>query len=186
VKKSFQIAAIGFLVVVSILVVAGALSPPIWRVEVRRTIAATPAQIHPLLVDLRAWQRWAGWNEAFDPEVTFSFAGPAVGVGASWSWRGPKMGRGTITITKADSEAGVWLDEAIESDEINAHGSITYTVIDAQQTMVTWRDEGRLPPIIGGLMRASVEAGLTTHFGVALDRLAAAASADGDGDGGGG
>ena len=188
VKRSLKFAAAGFVVVVLVLLVAGGLSAPIWLVEVRREVAASPAEIHRFVADLKRWPEWSGWNKEMDPEVVFSFAGPAAGEGASWSWDGPKMGRAKITITRADPNAGVWLEEAIQSTTVNAHGSITYAAVGARRTLVTWRDEGRLPPIVGGLMRAALEAELTAHFSAGLDRLAAAVGAgsggaDGQGDG---
>ena len=80
------------------------------------------------------------------------------------------MGRGRLVMTREDAGEGIWLDEAIESDELNAKGSITYERIGDTSTRVTWRDEGRLPFVLGGLMASSVgpAAGL---YGAALARL---------------
>jgi hypothetical protein len=51
--------------------------------------------------ELKEWQSWAAWNNAMDPEVKYEYGGPASGVGAWWSWNGPKMGHGKMTVPRA-------------------------------------------------------------------------------------
>ena len=80
------------------------------------------------------------------------------------------MGRGRLVMTREGAGEGIWLDEAIESDELNAKGSITYERIGDTSTGDLAR-RGRLPFVLGGLMASSVESGLREHFGAALARL---------------
>ncbi|HSP80740.1 MAG TPA: SRPBCC family protein, partial [Myxococcaceae bacterium] len=79
-------------------------------------------------------------------------------------------GRGKMTITKSDAAAGVWVDEMIEADEVNAHGSVTWT-LEGGGTKVTWVDEGELPPVIGGYFVGMIEEMLGENFQQGLEGL---------------
>jgi Polyketide cyclase / dehydrase and lipid transport len=173
-KKALKLAALGLLGVVVLLVLVGLFLPRQWRVERAIVIQAQPARIHPLLANLRRWQDWAAWNKEMDPEVKYEFAGPEEGAGASWSWQGPKMGRGRMVVTRAEADKGLWVDEAIESDEINAQGALTYAP-EGTGTRVTWTDTGTLPPVIGGYFVGQINDMLGGHFQVGLERLKALA-----------
>ena len=165
---------IGVAAVLALLAIVGALLPRNWKVERTIAIAAAPAAIHPWVDDLHRWSEWAAWNKAMDPEVKWVYAGPARGVGASWAWDGPKMGHGKMTIAKSDPEKGVWVDECIEGDEVNAHSALVFTAAEGKTT-VTWTDEGTLPPVIGGYFRGFIESMLIEHFDVGLKNLKALA-----------
>jgi hypothetical protein len=80
------------------------------------------------------------------------------------------MGRGAMTVTAADL-TGVSIDEAIESDTVNARGRFSFKP-DGQGTLVTWTDEGTLPPM-GGYFRENLEVMLGGHFEKGLAALKA-------------
>lgn len=141
-----------------------------WEVKVQETIAAPPAQIHPWIADLRRWPSWTYPEGGDHGRTTHTFGGAPSGVGATWAWDGPEMGKGRMEIVRAEPEAGVWIDEAIESATINAHGSLTYEVT-AAGTVVTWHDTGDLPPVIGGFFRGAVNKMLREHFARSLAQL---------------
>lgn len=164
--KKLSIVAIA--VVVLGTVVAAAF-PREWKVTRSIVIAAPPAKIHPLVVDLKRWQDWSPWTRALDPQLRNIYEGPSDGVGAKWAWLGPVMGRGTITIIEADETTGIALEQRIESDDVNAHAKISYTV-EGEGTRVTWTDEGTLPPM-SGFFRGTVESELGAHFDAALAKL---------------
>ena len=147
----------------------GALRAPVWSVEVAQDMAAPVHVIHQELVDFRRWKAWAVWDADVDADYTFT--GAARGEGSAWSWKGPVVGQGRMVMTKADPAEGVWFDEAIESEEVNAKGSITYQDLGEGRTRVLWRDEGRLPPVLGGLVSPFVASSLRAHFSKALIRL---------------
>lgn len=165
-----QRAALAFAITAAAVVLVGLMLGRTWKVEVQRTIAAPPVAIHAFVDDLRQWQHWAGWNNAIDPDLTHAYSGPERGVGATWTWSGPVMGHGRIRIDRSEPDAGVWLVEAIESETDNAKGSLTFEVTP-EGTLVTWRDEGKLPPVIGGFFRKTVQEALRAHFETGLREL---------------
>ena len=161
------------LVVASLVLLGvGFVLPRGWRVEQHVVIAASPAQIHALLFDLKRWQEWSVWNRTMDPLLRNTYEGPHDGVGARWLWLGPTMGRGQVVIVASDPQRGIELDEAIESEVVNAHASLTFTP-EGEATRVTWVDEGTLPPIMGGFFRGLVEDRLAENVSTSLQKLKA-------------
>jgi hypothetical protein len=119
---------------------------------------------------LESWQDWAAWTKGMDPEVEYTYSGPSEGVGATWAWRGPKMGKGRMMLTASDPQRGVEIDEAIESDEVNARGSLIYTRT-GEGTRIDWRDSGTLPPVLGGYARGMINDMLGENSAVGLADL---------------
>lgn len=164
--KFIVIAVLGVAVLT---VVIGLLLPRNWNVETSTEIAGTPDVVRPLVADFRNWQKWAGWNNDADPDAKFTYSDVQNAPGATMSWEGPKMGRGTIKITRVD-DTGVWLEEQIEADKVNAHGSVTWTPKDGMLHVV-WTDQGELPPVMGGYFRSLIESSLKDHFQTGLSKL---------------
>lgn len=144
--------------------------PRTWRVEQHIVIDAPPELIYRYLVDLRRWQDWSVWTRAMDPLVRNTYEGPPDGLGAKWLWLGPKMGRGRMEIVACDPRLGLELDEAIESEVVNGHASLSFSHDDSG-TRVTWVDEGLLPLGMGGFFRSSVEELLAANFSRSLRNL---------------
>jgi hypothetical protein len=162
--------ALGVLVLLGLTLAGGALLPRRWRAERAIFIAARPEQIHPFLSDLRRWADWAPWAHGRDPKAVWTYAGPDRGVGARCAWTGPVVGTGRMEIIRSDPSTGLTLDEAIESDAVNARATFTYAV-DGGTTLVTWVDEGTLPPVLGGFFRTMVEDRLQDDFTRGLETL---------------
>lgn len=168
--------ALGLVALLAVALVVGALLPNRWRVEQSIVIDAPPARIHPFLDGLRRWPEWAVWNKEMAPKVVWTYEGPERGVGARWAWNGPVMGRGRMEIVRSDPAQGLEVDEAIESDQVNAHARFTYTV-QGDATKVTWVDEGTLPPVIGGYLHGVLEDMLNENFSKGLTKLKAVVEA---------
>jgi hypothetical protein len=167
---------IGVAALIALAVGIGLTLPREWHVERSVTIQAKPEQVHALVADLKAWPSWTVWDKNMDPDVKHEFGGPEQGVGAWWSWNGPRMGHGKMTITRSDVASGVWIDEMIETDkEVNAHGSITWTAVEGGALKVSWKDDGTLPPVIGGYAKGMIEEMLGSHFQKGLEHLKAEA-----------
>jgi hypothetical protein len=167
VLKKFAIALIAAVLVT---LGVGLSLPRTWRVEREVLIDAPPERVYALLFDLKRWQEWSVWTRAMDPLLRNSYEGPQEGVGAKWLWLGPEMGRGRLVIVAAEPTKGLELEQAIESDVVNSHASLSFTVVDGK-TRVTWIDEGTLPPLVGGFFRGTVERKLGVHLAASLEKL---------------
>ncbi len=161
--------AIGVVVSAGLFIAIGLVLPRRWHVERAVLINAPSVTIHPFVADLHLWQDWSVWAKD-DPQVRNSFGGPSEGVGATRSWFGPKAGHGRMEIVSEDHRVGVEIDQAIESEKVNAHMSVAY-LARGSDTHVTWVDEGTLPLVLGGYFKSAVESRLGEQLQHSLENL---------------
>ena len=121
--------------------VLGYLAPEGWDVNVSTEINARPETIYPFVDELSRWQEWIELTEAGNDKFTFTYEGPARGVGAV----GKSVGAGSDVrweITASDPQRGIWFDELLHG-EAQAKGAIMWEVV-GNITKVTWVDRGTL------------------------------------------
>jgi effector-binding domain-containing protein len=94
---------LGLVIVVAVLAVIGFFLPAKMSMERSTVINAPSAIIFDQINILKNWEQWSPWVK-MDPGVKMSFAGPASGEGASYSWDGEKTGKGAMIITKSTPE----------------------------------------------------------------------------------
>jgi hypothetical protein len=74
--------------------------PDRFHIERSATINAPSATILPHINDFHRWAAWSPF-EKMDPQLRRSYAGPAAGIGAAYSWVGNnKVGEGSMKITE--------------------------------------------------------------------------------------
>jgi hypothetical protein len=171
--RVLQIVAGSLLAIVALLVGLGAVLPRRWHVEQTIMINAPPAAIHAWVGDLQHWSDWAQWDQdALAPRNDVS--NPSAGVGARLTWYGRASGHGggasgTVHIVRSDPKLGVWFESHM-GDDPASEAALTYTP-RPDVTEVTWRDQGQLPPIVGGLFRDLFQQRLSQHMASGLQRL---------------
>lgn len=90
---------IGLAVLVVLFLVVAALRPADFRIERSISVTAPAALAFGQINDLRKWQEMSPYVK-LDPAASYTFSGPAAGVGAAMAWAGnSKAGVGQITIT---------------------------------------------------------------------------------------
>ena len=151
---------------IAIVLAGGFLGPSRVRIERSRTLASAPAQLYPLLADLRSgWPKWSPFGKAHDPALQETFSGPAAGAGATESWTSGSMPAGQMTLTRADPASGV--DFRIEMENgTRIDGRIAFAEAP-RGTRVTWTDDVQLPrgPMTGWmalLLRPMLGSGMET------------------------
>lgn len=176
--KVLKVALLVLLVLVVLFVGIGAFLPREWKVERSIVVNAPPEAIHEWVDRPSRWNDWFAWEDMTkDPSYNVTTTGPERGAGATYQWKSA-MSNGRLVIKSSDPKTGIYLDEAIESDEINAHGAIVYTPGKDGGTVVTWTDSGTLPPVIGGWLRGWVNSSLAENFEKGLANLKAKVEAD--------
>jgi hypothetical protein len=163
--KWLGITLVGLLLV---LIIVGLCLPSKMAVTRSTLIKAPPAAIYPLISDFQSgWTRWNTFDDE-DPEIQYSYAGPASGVGAVQKWTSRKMGDGSMTITKADSSGGVDFDLLIGPKPMKLEGFLSMAA-SPEGTSLTWTDRvdlGKNPfyrlmgPLMGKMMGNSFEKSL--------------------------
>lgn len=167
----FQIVLGATAAVALLLIGIGALLPRQWRVERSIMINAPPQRVHRRVEDLAYWSRWAQWDQgSLAPRNELGV--PSSGAGATLTWRGHGRSRetsGTVRVTRSSPEGGVWFEHRVEGGPAS---SATLSLSPKPGvTEVTWRDEGELPPIVGGFMLDYFQTRLGEHMSEGLARL---------------
>ncbi len=130
-------------VVVVAFVVIAAMQPADFSVVRSTTISAPPAVAFAQVNDFHKWDAWSPWAK-IDPAMKATFAGPAEGTGAIYTWAGnSKVGEGRMTITDSHSSDLVRLK--LEFYKPFAATNVAEFTFQAQgrQTTVTWKMSGR-------------------------------------------
>lgn len=85
-----------------LLVVAGFFLPRTAHVERHVQIKAPPSTVFTVLNGFRQFPRWSPWQHA-DPDMSVTFSGPPMGVGAALSWSGnASVGTGRQEIIESE------------------------------------------------------------------------------------
>ncbi|MEK9802494.1 MAG: SRPBCC family protein [Curvibacter sp.] len=120
--------------------------PDTFTVQRSRQIQASSDQVHALIHDLRAFNRWNPYDRK-DPALQSSYSGPAAGPGARYAFKGNReVGEGSLTTTASTpQQVGMRLDMRAPME---AHNDITFTrTPKAGGTEVTWAMRGHCPYI---------------------------------------
>lgn len=134
-------------IVIAVLFVAfavfAALQPPDFRIERSAVIAASPAAVFAEINDLHRFQAWNPWAK-IDPSMKSTFAGPAAGVGAAYTWAGNnQVGEGHMTIV--DSQPGQRVRLRMDFlKPLKSTSTAEFTLAPASDgTAVTWSMYGQ-------------------------------------------
>jgi hypothetical protein len=124
-----------------IIVLVGLVLPSKWQVQRSQIINAAPAQIYPYISNFKTgWGQWSTFDYE-DPNIQYTYSGPAAGKGASRSWYSQKMGNGVQTITKADAKSGIEFELRMIPNSFSMTGEIKLEQL-RNGTKVTWTDRG--------------------------------------------
>lgn len=129
-------------ILLAVLMVMIALTPPRFKVERSALIAAPPEAVFRHVNDFHKWQDWSPWAK-LDPEAKISFAGPEAGTGAQFTWNGNKaVGEGRMTIVDATPPRAIKLKlEFVRPVESTADVAFSFEPA-GDGTKVTWRMTG--------------------------------------------
>lgn len=154
-----------------LLATLGSLLPRRWHVQESIMINAPPPAIHAWVGDLRHWPQWAQWNQD-DLAPKNELSAPSAGAGARLTWYGrgnDDRTSGEVRIVESDPERGVRFENRTRGGE-PSRAEVRY-VPRPGVTEVVWKDEGELPPIVGGLFLDLFQERLGRHMQAGLERL---------------
>lgn len=176
-----MIKKIGIAVVVILAAILGlaATKPDTFTVQRVATIKAPPEKIMPLISDFHNWTKWSPW-EHLDPAMQRTFAGPASGKGAIYTWKGNSdVGEGRMEITDlaAPNKVIIKLDfiDPFESSNVTE-----FTLApQGDSTTVTWNMTGPMP-FISKIMSvfASMDGMIGPDFEKGLGKMKTVAEAE--------
>ena len=130
-------------VIIAVFAVVVALQPAEFRVARSATMSAPAQVVYAQVEDLRKWEAWNPWQK-IDPAMKLTFAGPATGPGASYSWVGNnQVGEGRLTIMESRPNDLVRIKLEFMKP-FAATNTATFTFkSEGDKTTVIWSMEGR-------------------------------------------
>ena len=95
--------------IIILLVLVAFVLPAKLDVSKRVTIQASAPAVFEEINDLERWEKWQYWN-TLDPEMKITYGERKVGTGASYTWTGPKIGDGSLTIKESIPDKSIALE----------------------------------------------------------------------------
>ena len=135
-----------FISLAAIIVILGIIAfflPSRWETARSVKIKAKPAQIYKHIADLKLWPAWSPWTKEEDPSLNYVYSGSPSGKGAIQDWTSQDMGTGSLEITKANPQEGIYYTLKFKETDMEAFGSILFESAGSE-TQVTWQDHGEL------------------------------------------
>lgn len=124
------------------LVIVVAMQPSDFRVTRSATTSAPSSVVFAHVNDLHKWEAWSPWDR-LDPNSRKTFEGPPSGVGAGYSWVGPKTGEGRMTtIESRPNELIRFKLDFVKPFKANNTAEFTFKP-QGNQTVVTWSMTGK-------------------------------------------
>ncbi|MCB1139301.1 MAG: SRPBCC family protein [Leptospiraceae bacterium] len=97
-------------------------------------------RVFPLVNSLEEQQKWSPWREA-DPDMQIEWSEKVAGEGATYSWKGPISGEGSMTIVRSVENQA--LDTALEfKDQGQAMATWKFEPMGDNAVKVTWGFSG--------------------------------------------
>lgn len=129
-------------ILLTVLIILVALTPPRFKVERSAVIGAPPERVFRHVNDFHLWQAWSPWAK-IDPEAKIAFIGPDAGKGAEFTWNGNKsVGEGRMSIVDATPPQTIRLKLDFVRPMVST-ANVTFLFEPAGDgTKVTWRMSG--------------------------------------------
>ncbi|MCC7254924.1 MAG: SRPBCC family protein, partial [Dokdonella sp.] len=121
---------VALFIVFVLAVLVGLALPSHGHVERSVQIPSPVRQVYDTVNTFRRFPQYSGLR-AFDPAMQSTLSGPESGVGAkiSWTSQSPKVGNGSLTVTKSTSDSDVTM--TLDNDWIGDNKTYTITLTPA-------------------------------------------------------
>lgn len=147
--KALKITGIIVGVLIALVLILGAIAPREIKAARSITINAPVERVFNAVNDLKNWEKWSPWND-MDPDMVITMGEKSVGEGASYTWAGPEMGTGKMTILK--SEPSVRLLIEVEFDGMPPAKAPWTFEGKPEGTYVTWGFDSKMTYPLNAMM----------------------------------
>lgn len=157
---------LGFIAVLVVLLAIGATRPRHFHVARRATISAPPTVVYAQLEDIRLWSQWNPFQRS-DPTIRVTYSGPRAGVGASYHFKGNRVGEGRMTLTETRPNERVSVQGEFIRPITATHRIDFVLEPDGKATALTWSITGEKPLVARAL---GLLCNMDEHIGAEFDK----------------
>ena len=155
---------------IALLLIISAMLPKSYNVEKSAIIKKSVSDVMNNVGDLSHYKQWNPWQQK-DKGSESNITGLPKRPGHKYSWKGKKVGAGSLTLRDID-EKHVHFDlEFIKPWKSRARDNWLFEEWGNDETKVTWQDFGALPYPLGRLMGYMVHKNLNRQFTEGLNNL---------------
>lgn len=139
--KAIRITSLVLAFLLILFMVGGIFLPETIRIERSVQIDRPVAEVYPYVSDFANWPSWNPWSE-MEPAAVNTFSNPSSGKGASWSWEGEEVGKGSLTAEEVKENEYLQSKLSfVEPWESEAKDQWQFTALDEQRTELSWSNE---------------------------------------------
>ena len=121
-------------ILIAIFLGVGFVLPPDWDVTREVTVQTDMYQVQHVVNRMETWSTWSPWGVMVDGGVRMEPGTVAEGNGATLTWKGPKVGSGSLTVTAVEKNKGLWFD--LRLGRYPVQGVFLYTDVGPGTTSV--------------------------------------------------
>ncbi len=165
-------ALIGIVVAIVLFLGGSFAFPSTLSMERSMVMKCSAADVYANVADLRNWEKWLPWKEK-DPAMKITFGASTTGPGASYTWKGPESGEGSIKITAVKPNKSVKYDNHFIDFDSRAKGYVDIKVLEPGQVEVRWGFNGEPTsnPIMRYMNRMMIKPALAEDFDRGLELM---------------
>jgi hypothetical protein len=159
-----------FLALIIILLVAASLLPGMYNIEKTVIIKKPAGEVMGRVGNLHFYAQWNPWQQS-DPSAEHQITGEPGTAGHQYSWKGKKVGVGSLTVRDIDQRHIHFILEFLKPWKSKASDNWLFEPWGDNDTKVTWQNSGKLPWPIARLMGPLIRKNLNHQFDKGLDNL---------------
>ena len=99
-----------------------------------------PAQLFSVVQDLASWNNWSAWSVHNDSSIEILFGEKHKGPGASFEWKGKKMGKGKMEIIQASTGKKLTIESGFNARKFKVQHQVVFNTNDTG-CQVVWTAE---------------------------------------------
>lgn len=161
---------LGLLIVAALLIAA--LLPGAYNIEKKIIINRPLGAVMEKVADLHYYAQWNPWQKT-EPDSKQEISGTPMTKGHRYSWKGNKIGEGSLTLRDIDPKHIHFDLEFIKPFKSSANDNWLFEEWGNAETKITWQNNGDLPYPMGRLMGPILNKTLQKQFEQGLLNLKA-------------
>jgi hypothetical protein len=155
---------------IALFLIVAAVLPKSYNIQKAITIQVPASVAFEHVANLNHYRDWNPWQK-MEPGAVNEITGVTATPGHKFSWKGKKIGVGSLTVKAVNPPKSINLDlEFIKPFASKANDNWTFEESNGA-TKVTWQNDGDLPYPMGRVMGAMIKKNLNEQFVIGLNNL---------------
>jgi hypothetical protein len=169
-KKALMVIVYAFIGLIILLFIVAALLPKIYNIEKTIIIDKPVPIVMGFVSNLNNYSKWNPWQQS-DPTAKFDITGNPGAASHSYSWKGKRVGVGSLTLRSSDSRHIHFDLQFLKPWKSAAKDNWLFETWGENQTKVTWQNSGNFPWPVASLMGPLIKKNLNIQFDKGLQNL---------------